>query len=157
MDKAMEYYRAAINANPNYFEAHNNLAVAYLNLKQFAVAKIYSEKALSLNPQSADLMFNLARVEYHLGNYQKAIEWFEAGINVSHNRNQQLTGHIGAVIAHTQNKTYRSAFEHSLQVIELNPNDSEAYIQAAKLSLILGKAGEADYYRKQAEAISKGK
>jgi len=48
IDKAIEYYQKAINADSSFSEAYLNLGSAYLDKGDLANAKLYMQKACSL-------------------------------------------------------------------------------------------------------------
>ena len=53
MKKAIEYYRKAIELNPQFFQAYNNRGNAYRALKQDQKAINDYDKVIELNPQDA--------------------------------------------------------------------------------------------------------
>ncbi len=60
---AEEYAREAINLRSNYALAFNNLAIACLNLKKFALARFAIEKAQAFEPDNEDIKMNAARLD----------------------------------------------------------------------------------------------
>ena len=61
-----------INRYPNHERAHKNLALAYLDRKQFDPAAKECEKALALDPNDFDARNNLAAIYYDLGRFRDA-------------------------------------------------------------------------------------
>ena len=73
--KAIDFFQKAVNIDPDFAEAHNNLGFAYEKSKKFNEAIESYKKALSnliyRSPEKA--YYNLAKVYYRLGKYDEAI------------------------------------------------------------------------------------
>ncbi len=68
-------------------EAKKNVALIHYNKGDFQKAIEIWEEMLSENPEDKEAMINLGRVHFHLGNTEKAQEYFtKAGIQVSPDR-----------------------------------------------------------------------
>lgn len=68
--KAQEYYLKAKEFNPNSFDAHFNLAIAYRDLNMYKDALLYLDMALNLKPEKAETVRqNRAEVFYRWGKY----------------------------------------------------------------------------------------
>lgn len=68
--KAQEYYLKAKEYNPNSFDAHFNLAIAYRDLNMYKDALLYLDMALNLKPEKAETVRqNRAEVFYRWGKY----------------------------------------------------------------------------------------
>ena len=57
------HYRHAIQVDPNYAEAHNNLGAALLNLGQTSEAAAEFQQALQIKPDYTAARNNLARLQ----------------------------------------------------------------------------------------------
>ncbi len=67
---AKEYYLKAKEFNPNSFDAHYNLAIAYRDLNMFKDALLYLDMAVALKPEKAETVRqNRAEVFYRWGKY----------------------------------------------------------------------------------------
>ncbi len=67
---AKEYYLKAKEFNPNSFDAHFNLAIAYRDLNMFKDALLYLDMALDLKPEKAETVRqNRGEVYYRWGKY----------------------------------------------------------------------------------------
>ena len=62
LPEAIQAYRAAINADPAYFEAHYNLGLAVTEAGDLAGALAAYEMALAIRPESLDARYNFALV-----------------------------------------------------------------------------------------------
>ncbi len=58
----MEHYLQALRINPDYEEAHNNLAVALFREGNIEGAIAHFRKALRINPDNIHIKNNLKRV-----------------------------------------------------------------------------------------------
>ncbi|MBV6494407.1 MAG: hypothetical protein LDLANPLL_02440 [Turneriella sp.] len=67
---AEKYAREAVNLRGNYALAFNNLSIASLNVGKYASARYAMEKALSLDPENAEIQKNAA----HLDSFLKSVD-----------------------------------------------------------------------------------
>lgn len=95
-DNNERLYRATLAANPNSFRVHFNLAVTYEDLlKNLPGARRHYEEALRLLPQPdskslspalaepwLETTLSLARVYYALGDYRRAVSFYNAVFSV---------------------------------------------------------------------------
>lgn len=65
-EEARTYYHKALELNPSYVEAHNNLAVTYINLNRLDKSVYHLKKTLSLDPSSIQALANLKKIEDYL-------------------------------------------------------------------------------------------
>jgi Flp pilus assembly protein TadD len=57
------HYKKALEINPNYSNAHNNLAILYAVTGDLGKARMHWEKALALNPNLEEARKNLQRLD----------------------------------------------------------------------------------------------
>jgi tetratricopeptide (TPR) repeat protein len=76
-EKAVYFYREAIELNPGYAVAFNNLGVAYAKKDQFQKALENYEKASGLEAHYPAPFFNMGVAYYRLGNMKRAAEHFK--------------------------------------------------------------------------------
>ncbi|MDQ6700915.1 MAG: tetratricopeptide repeat protein [Acidobacteriota bacterium] len=69
---AAEQLKRAIRIAPAYTEAHNNLGVQYIRLRQYEAAAVELEEALRAGPESSALDCNLAAALLSLGRHSEA-------------------------------------------------------------------------------------
>jgi len=60
-EKALEYFRAAIQQKSDYWEAYHSMGVAYLYLGNRTEALVAMNKSLELHPNNPDLRKSIAR------------------------------------------------------------------------------------------------
>jgi tetratricopeptide (TPR) repeat protein len=75
--KAIDYYKKALELNPDYLPIHINLGNAYLELDLLGIAKESFENALKLNSNDPAALYGLGQVMYAQRNYKDAAVYFE--------------------------------------------------------------------------------
>jgi tetratricopeptide (TPR) repeat protein len=91
--EAIAEYRAALAANPNYWEAHDNLATLLAGAGQSSEAIEHYRAALTIRPNSAQLHNNLAAALARLpSRQQEAIDQFRQAIVIQPNFVEAHTG-----------------------------------------------------------------
>ena len=78
--QAISYYEKAIQIQPNYVKAHNNLGVILKELGEHQKAISYYEKAIQIDPKYEVAYINLGMLFKELGEYQKATSYYEKAI-----------------------------------------------------------------------------
>jgi type IV pilus biogenesis/stability protein PilW len=58
-------------------EAHNKIGYAYINKGQLNEASIEFQKALALNPENKETLYNLGYINHHFRKYPEAISYYE--------------------------------------------------------------------------------
>ncbi len=72
LQKSVDHLQRAIQAYPDYVEAHNNLGVCYLRLNRVQEALAEFQKAGQLDPESARVNANLSSVLLMVSRYPEA-------------------------------------------------------------------------------------
>ncbi len=73
-DKAVYYFKKAVNASPKNYMAYANLAYSYQMLNDYKKAIKYYKKAIDLNPEFVDAISMLADLYNGLGYFETAID-----------------------------------------------------------------------------------
>ena len=89
-DKALSYYRQAIKADPNLFEAYSNAGLIYIGLEKYKNAEYYLGTAIRLAREREDIdvgteakvCSDLGTCYYKWGDYRKAEKWFRGAIRL---------------------------------------------------------------------------
>jgi Tfp pilus assembly protein PilF len=84
LDGAAKMFDIAVSLNPNYSEAHFNLAVTYNDLNQKQLAIDSFKKAIEINPNYPDAHNNLGNTLRDIGDLKASIESFEWAIAYKH-------------------------------------------------------------------------
>jgi predicted O-linked N-acetylglucosamine transferase (SPINDLY family) len=82
---AIYYYKKAININPNYADAHNNLGNALKDSGKFEKAISCYEKAININPNYVQAYYNLGIIFEKLNNFQESINCYKKAIEIKPN------------------------------------------------------------------------
>lgn len=88
-DRKIEYYQNAIKENPQFVEAHYNLALSYLISKDLNKAQEAFNKALSANSNAlsnvlkSNILNRLGSTYRKLDRYAEAEEAFQAALNIT--------------------------------------------------------------------------
>ena len=77
IDDAIFYYKKAIEINPVYTEAINNLASIYLSKGDLGRAHTYFEKALVIKPDYVPALYNLGLIAKKNGQRERAKEFLQ--------------------------------------------------------------------------------
>ena len=75
--------KKALEINPNYADAHNNLGIAMQGLNNFLKALSCYEKAIEIKPIFPQAYHNLGLIFYKLGKIEKAKNCYEKALKIS--------------------------------------------------------------------------
>ena len=121
-EEAVAEFKKAIEANPTYAGAHNNLGAAYERLGREETQAQY-ERAIQLEPDFTPAHFNLARLLMKKHRTAEAIAELQRTIRIDPN-------HVGALnmlgMALGRQQKYAEAQIHLEKAVRLDPNHAEA-------------------------------
>ncbi len=83
MEQAINYFQGALKILPDYADAHNNLAAAYVELGRFTEALPHLQRASSLRPQDPSIHTNVGMALVRLGRTQEARTEFQRALALS--------------------------------------------------------------------------
>ncbi|NIR72452.1 tetratricopeptide repeat protein [candidate division KSB1 bacterium] len=83
LDEAADHYRAAINLQPNYIVAYNNLGQLLLEMGQVEEGLMWVEKALRLDRRFPDAYISLGTFYVRKGRDAEAIATYRQGLQVT--------------------------------------------------------------------------
>ncbi|MCH2187725.1 tetratricopeptide repeat protein [Myxococcota bacterium] len=135
-EEAIEALEGAVEADPTHWKAHNNLALASVDLGELELAEAHYRESLALQPQPAiynDLGFVLER----LGMADEAQEMYRASLKLA----PEASGthyNLGASLARRGNDTEAEA--HFRRALALSPS-FQAHIGIA---VVLRRQGQPD-------------
>ena len=181
-EEAIETLEAAVEVDPTHWKAHNNLALASVDLGELELAEAHYRESLALEPQPAiynDLGFVLERLgmpddaqemyraslaltpEASRTHYNLAASLARSGDDVEAEKHfaQALSlspsfqAHIGmAVILRRRGQT-EEAIRHLRDAIRIEPSESVAYEQLGDLFRDQGRFKEAAEQYRQANRL----
>jgi tetratricopeptide (TPR) repeat protein len=76
-------YSAAVRTVPGSAKMHMDLGGAYMDTKQYELARAELQTALRILPDYPDALENYGLLESHLGNYQAAGPWLERALRMT--------------------------------------------------------------------------
>jgi tetratricopeptide (TPR) repeat protein len=110
LDHAIEQYRAALNAKPDYVDAYYNLGNALVR-KGDAEAAIHNyRRALQFNPGFFKSYYNIARILYSQGKIGEAIHNYQKALTIN-NETPQTLFNLSWIYATSENKSFRNGIE----------------------------------------------
>lgn len=118
-DRAVEAYRKALELDPEYDKAWNNLAICYLEAKRYEEAVPAFTRLIELEGPSYKNHYNVGLCRYFLGQYDESLAAFKAALAIEKTVNV-LNG-IGLVWDKKGNKTeatswYAAAKEYDAEL-----------------------------------------
>jgi putative inorganic carbon (HCO3(-)) transporter len=130
IDEAISFYKKTLYLNPSWADPHNNLAILYINKKNFSSARIEFEKALHLNPDSLSYKENLGNLYIQMGYEAYERKEFKAAISFYNERlilfPQDISTMKNLASIYLKLKRYKEAKEEFSKVLAINPEDDYA-------------------------------
>ncbi|ESA34470.1 tpr repeat protein, partial [Leptolyngbya sp. Heron Island J] len=130
-EKAIAQYEKAIELDPSYAVAYNNLGNTCYSLKQYEKAIAQYEKAIELDPSYAMAHNGIGNFYLTIGNYRAACASYTKCIELQSDFADALIGNARALLCLGQ---IDKALEHSMKVLQLSPDNLEATLLQMTLS-----------------------
>jgi tetratricopeptide (TPR) repeat protein len=130
----IDLWNHALAVTKNNYMAHNNLASALFEKKEFEGAVYHYNKALGITPY-APAYYNLGVIYYLLGQHQRAIENYNEAIRI---KPDYAAAYYNRGIAYHVLGQYPRAIESYNDTIRLIPYYADAYNNRALVYLNLG-------------------
>ena len=128
-DRAIEWYKKAIEIKPDYYEAHYNRGNAYYDLEKYEKAIECFDKALEIKPDYYEA-YNLMGLAYKgLGEFDRAIECFKKGLEVSPDDDlirRSMRNNIEYILPHLR-INHREAIKFYKKKIATNSADDKVH------------------------------
>jgi len=99
-------------------EAHNKLGYSYLNNGQLNEAFVEFQKAIALNPENKEALYNLGYISYKFKEYPEAISYYERTLLVDPNYSEAVNN-LGVIYTDMENwdeaiRYFKAALNNSL-------------------------------------------
>lgn len=155
---AIDFYKEAIEIDPNYASAYTGLADSYARLDYFGEGSNWldsslaaSEKALSIDPQLEDAFKSRGSVFYYKGQLEYAQMSFEKALVL----NPNLSGAIGnlATVYMTQGKLVE-ALKYQQKSASLNPTNFVPFQITGWIYRLLNHPNEAIDWLQKANSLT---
>jgi protein O-mannosyl-transferase len=141
-NEAAASFRKAIDAenNPDFPDAHNNLANVLVTQKQPAEAMIHYRKAIEINPDFAEAHCGLADQLAIQGSLEEAVAEYQKTVQLKTN---YLTAHYNLGVVLARLGRLEEAAAHFRMAIQLNPRYANAHGNLANVLVGQGNLLEA--------------
>ena len=137
---AIDQYRRAIDIQPNFAQAYNNLGGVYFLSGSYPEAVEEYKKAIELKPDYAEAYYNLAMVYEATGEINRAIDSYKMVIGV---RPDHERAHQGLGGAYKSLKDYSKAAKEYRRALKINPHDPITHNLLGNVYFLSGKVDEA--------------
>jgi protein O-GlcNAc transferase len=135
---AIDLFRRASELNPNFYEAHYNLAAALQSQGSLPSAIDSFQRAIHLNPNLTPALYNLAACLKSAGRIEETIDVYRRAIHLEPDRAEV---HYNLANALQLMSRYDEAITSYQCAIQLNPDYAEAH---NNLGLVLAEQGQLD-------------
>ena len=137
----IELHNKAISLDSSLAIAHAGLGYSLVLARQYDKAISAGERAMSLEPHSATILYLHASVLMFAGRHEEAITLFEEALRLNPKPNNNLYRHFGNALANTGR--YEEAIALQKKAIKQNPNDIFVYMVMASVYMMAGHEAEA--------------
>ena len=141
--KAKDCFKKAIEIDPNYTPAHNNLGAIFKDLGENKEAKECYEKAIEIDPNYVNAHNNLGVFYADLGENQKAISCFEKAVQINPNFYEAL-GNIANIYV-SQLTDFDKAISKSNEILKIHHKNHKFINQSISLFKLKHDVQQANY------------
>lgn len=141
-DKAIFHYQKALQLDPKFSEAKNNLGVAYMEMGNWDAAILVFEELTEdlLYPTPHFPLFNLGWVYYNKQQYEQSEKYYRAALKISPDFIKALRG-LG--LTYMAMGRGGAAVKTLSEAIGIVPNAPQLFFDLAQAHLLTGNAPEA--------------
>jgi tetratricopeptide (TPR) repeat protein len=152
-NKAIDALRLAIEVNPGYAKAYNDLCILLLRAGKVEDAmKIYSKAVeLNSNKDNLELQYNFGNVLAMQGHYADAIIHYAQALRI---QPQNAVAHNNLAILLLREGKTDDALKHFREAVRLQPKFASAHYQLALILKQKGLIEEADHHYREAICIN---
>jgi tetratricopeptide (TPR) repeat protein len=152
-DAALENYEKAVELNPKYVDAFNNIGLIYYAREDYARARDSYLKAVEIDPNYAIGHYNLGLAYYQLKNYAPSMRHYQKSIEL---RPNYMYAYYGLGLTYYALQNYDKAMEYYQMAIDLDPRYDHVYYAAGLIYNARKQYAEAiRYYEKCLEVNPK--
>jgi tetratricopeptide (TPR) repeat protein len=108
-DKAIVSYKKAIEINPKYDDAYNNMGYSYEKKGEYDKAIASYKKAIEINPENDKAYYNMGVAYYWLKEFNKTIECYSKALEINPNNSLSYTNLFELQL--TQNQPFNKELE----------------------------------------------
>lgn len=122
-NRALIYYKQALDLDGNYYPAQLNMGLTYLAEKKYDLAVEALKKAISLNPKGATAQVNLGIAYIQTHRYQEAVDQLKTADNANPG-NVEIMYNLG--FAYEKMQKYQEAANQYQSALQYDPKYAEA-------------------------------
>ncbi|MFH1593287.1 MAG: fused MFS/spermidine synthase [Candidatus Omnitrophota bacterium] len=153
LNAAIDYYKRAIGANPDFAETHNNLANALAQRGKFEEAIGHYHNALWLKPEFPEAQSNLAAVLAQEENFSDAIMYYEMALKANPDF---VAAHAGIGNVMLSQGRFDEALTHYRRALELTPQNAMIHNNVGTILTRQGKINSAIEHYREAVLLDPG-
>lgn len=140
LDEAERHYRAVLEAEPDHFNALNNLAMLLFRAEKLEEALALTRKAAALDPRNVETLGNLAEMLARSGDSAQAISTFENALTLEPANARTLHRFVRVLRAQNRAEDGIPFLENAAR---LKPQDPEIHQMLGALLVGTGRTDEA--------------
>lgn len=145
--KTQDYFKKAIEQDPRFPQAHNNLGLVYLSSSQEDKALKEFEEAISIDPLYKKPFLNIGALYSSKKDYEKAISYYKKALEIDPNYLEAIQNIGGQYILQ---KKFAQALPYFKELLRKDPKYLDAY------QLIAEVYQEQGLYKNAIESLEKG-
>ncbi|MEE9609563.1 MAG: tetratricopeptide repeat protein, partial [Myxococcota bacterium] len=127
---AVEAYRRAIEAAPDFADAHCNLGSVYFNLERRAAARACFERAIALEARHLEANLNLATLLEEDGRNEAALSHYKVALETEP---LYPDTHVSLALLYEKLSLRRKARSHWRRYLQLDPTGGWAHLARRRL------------------------
>jgi len=127
LNGALRSYQAAIQRDPNLWEARYNMGLIYLNNleKPEKASEIFAQLALN-KPEKAEFQFNLGKAAYAQEKWDEAVSHYKKAIQLR--KGDYDIAEVNLSLAYSKKKDFNQALKILDRLIHRNPLNATAHV-----------------------------
>jgi adenylate cyclase len=141
LKKSIELYKKAIALDDSFAMAYAGLGYTLMMARRYDEAISKMEKALELEPNSADVIYTYANILIYTGRGEEAISFFKNAIRFNPKPPNVYLRHLAVALRDAGR--YEEAITQLKKAIEWEPRDIMSYIVIASTYSMAGREKEA--------------
>lgn len=130
VNKAITFFKKAIELDPNWINAYNNLGNIYSDVGKKEEAIALYKKVIEINPYDRDAYYNLGITYNDMGQTEEAIVYFKKAIEINPTDIYALNN-LGIIYAFVGKR--KEAIALFRKAIEIDPNYAPAYFNLSRV------------------------
>ncbi len=130
LEQARDAYRRAVQADPDFADAHCNLGTVYHQLDRRAPAREAYERALACDPQHVEANLNLAALHEEDGRDEHALACYRTALRTDPMRSE---GHMAIALLYEKLGLRRRARDHWRRYLQFAPGGAWSDVARQRL------------------------